>query len=241
MSWYKLFRNNSGLSLTEMLIAIGLIGITSLAVVQLTASIQSGKVTSETKVEELELKRIITTTLSDRLACFNTLNGVSVGSSFTQIKSAVGTVIFQTDRAYGNNAIKINSMRIVDNDLSFEDGTRSVNLVVGLEKMKKLALGKEKIDFDIELRVVSTGSSTPITDCFVNNDSIVQKSCESLKGLWIDGKCELPKCAEGQIFEAINTDGEAVCRTMGCSTGYGFRALDSSGNSVCERLNVYNN
>lgn len=241
MSWYKLIKNNSGLSLVEMVIATGLIGITSLAVVHLTTNIHSGRVTSETKVEELELKRIITTTLSDRRACFNTLNGVNVGSNFTQLRSAAGSVIFQTGRVYGDNVVKINSMSIVDNNLTFEDGTRSVNLVVALEKMKKLALGKEKIDLDIELRVVATGPSAPIVGCFVNNDSIVERSCESLRGTWVNGSCELPKCAEGQIFEAVNADGVAVCRTMGCSAGYGFRTLDASGNSVCEKLNVYYN
>ena len=241
MSWYKLFKNNSGLSLAEMVIAVGLIGILSLGVIHLTTSIHSGQVTAVTKVEELELKRLITTTLSDRRACLNSLNGVSIGSSFTQIKSSADTVVFQTNRVYGNNAVKITSMKIVDNDLSFEDGTRSVNLVVGLEKMKKLARGKENIDLVIELRVVAAGSDAPVTGCFVNNDSIVQKSCESLNGTWIDGNCELPKCAEGEIFEAVNAEGEAICRTIGCTAGYGFRALDASGNSICERLNVYNN
>jgi hypothetical protein len=231
--------NEAGFSLAEVMVAAGLVGVVSLGVMHLTNNIHRGQATAETKMEEIEIRRIITSTLSDSLACLNTLNGIEIGSNFNTIRNSANTPIFQVNNVYGNRALKLISMRTVDKNVTYADGTRGVDIVVQLAKMKQLAMGADNLRFSIDLRVTAENETAPITACFVNNDQIVQQACEALGGTWIDGSCQLPSCPQGQLLQGIDISGNPICRIPNCDEGYAFRGFNGSGDPLCERLNVY--
>lgn len=235
----KLLKNNSGFSIVEIMVAAGLLGVVSLGAMQMMNNVQKGQATSETKLEELELRRVITTILTDKTACLNSLNGVNVGSTFEQIRNSANTVVFEKDGIYGNGTVRLRNMIVMDKGVTYADGTRDVNLIVGLQKVKQMALGGDVVNFKLDVRVLADSATGPITGCFVDSDSIIQQACETLGGTWTGSSCELPKCAPGQLLEAILPNGTPVCRSPNCAAGYVFRAFDTNGNPLCERLNVY--
>jgi hypothetical protein len=239
MSLRDLINNNYGLSLVEVMIAAGLLGVVSLGAMQMMNNVQKGQVTSETKLEEFELKRSFSNILSNKDACQNSLSGVTIGSTFDQVKNSANAVVFEKDGVYGNQTVYIESMRIVDNGATYADGSRDVGLVVTMRKIKQMALGGRSISFTLPLRVMAPNATGPISTCFVMSDSILKQACETLGGNWLGSTCELPKCEGGQLLEGINSDGTPVCRTPNCPAGSAFRGFETNGNPICEGLNVY--
>jgi prepilin-type N-terminal cleavage/methylation domain-containing protein len=240
MYWKKLLRNQAGFSLPEVVIVTALLGITSLAAVHLTGNIHSIRTTTEAQIEEIEARRMISTTLLNPGACENTFKDFSIGSELTQIKSAEGTVVVETNRTYGTNAAILDRMVLLDSGMTFDDGARGLNLSVDLRKPNKTIQGQKNINFNIQVRVIVDPTTGLIKDCYLGKDSLVQQNCLALRGTWVNNQCMLPTCNPGLVMEAINANGAAICRTMACPPGYGLNSLDSSGNSVCARLNVYN-
>nr|BDT27732.1 prepilin-type N-terminal cleavage/methylation domain-containing protein [Bacteriovorax sp. HI3] len=226
--------NQRGFSLTEILIGMGLLSVLSLGVASMMKNMMSGQVTSETKMEELEMRRILTTTLADKKACENTFKNFSLGQVITQIKNSSGAIIYEVGKKYGNNSLAITSMKTEDTNIVGSDGTRTVELVVTLERMKKMAIGKVK-NFTIQLQVVAATSTGPISSCFSDAESYLKDGCLSLGGVWSDSgvRCALPSCPAGQLLQDINSSGGAVCRTLTCPAGLSLNGLDATGAPVC--------
>ncbi|MGZ3788398.1 MAG: prepilin-type N-terminal cleavage/methylation domain-containing protein [Bacteriovorax sp.] len=182
-----IFKNQKGFTLPEIMIATGLLAALSLGVMSMMKNMQKGQVVSETKMEELELRRLITTLLIDQVACQNTLGGTNIGTSISQIKNNANVVAFQTNNTYGNNSVKITSMSTQDLGIVNADGTRTINLNLALTKMKQLSGGGTK-NVSIQLNVSAPSANGTISKCFVDSNQIIstanQTGCASLGGTW---------------------------------------------------------
>lgn len=185
-----MLRNHNGFTLIEIVIASGLLAALSLGVMQTMHTMQKGQVQSETKMEEIEIRRLVTTLLADKVACQNTLVGNNIGANITSIKNAGGATLYQTGNTYGNNSIKLTNIKTVDLNQVGTDGTRVVNLVLTLQKQKKLA-GSTSKDATIQLNVKAPSATGVITECFGDSQQIVENSCISIGGTWNGATCTL--------------------------------------------------
>jgi len=161
-----------------------------------------GQVTSEAKLSELEIKRQITSILLDKAACTTTFSGVNLGAEVSQIKNGVGVIIFDKIKTYENNSLKIKKIKTVDKNIANPDGTRIIDLVVGLERVKKQAYGQFE-EVQIPLTVKSTGPGSPILECFSNSDAIKLEA----SGVLIGGDCS----TKGTLAFDIAADQPVYC------------------------------
>nr|BDT27842.1 hypothetical protein BHI3_13080 [Bacteriovorax sp. HI3] len=185
--------NNYGFSLAEIMISMGILGILSLSVMKVNGMIQKGQAASETKMEEIELRRVIALILTDREACKNTFSGKNVGQALTQIKSSSNNVLYEVNKVYGNNALKITSFKTLDLAQPFSDNTRMIHLNVSFQRMKQILNNSTILSANIPLRVKSPSASGLISECFADVDSIIQQSCLSSGGTWTGSNCQYPQ------------------------------------------------
>lgn len=184
-------KNDHGFTLLEIVVATGLLAALSLGVVSLLQTMTKGQNTAETKIEELEIRRMITTVLTNKDACLNTLGGKSIGETITEIKNSEHHSMFETDKIYGNNTLKISAMKTLDLDQAFDDGTRMINLEVSFVKLKNIS-GNLKTT-TVPIRVEAPSADGKITSCFADADSMIQKSCETAGGTWLGSSCSFPQ------------------------------------------------
>jgi prepilin-type N-terminal cleavage/methylation domain-containing protein len=189
-------QNNRGFSLVEIMIAAAMLGAISMGVMSLIQNMRKGEVISETKMEELELRRLITTLLTDQQACKNTFSGINIGSPVPNVKNGAGNTVYQKETPYGNNTLKITDMITKDTGTINSDLTRIVHFDVTIQKLKQMSGGTSK-SFSIQLNVAAPGPTGAITGCSVDNNQIISaanlSSCASLNGNWdaTTSKCTL--------------------------------------------------
>ncbi len=183
----KIRLGHRGFSLLEVTIAGGLMGGLALLGASVTKNMFQEKTTSETKMEELEIRRQITTLLSDKAACSNTFTGLSIGGNLSSIKSSAGTVMFESGKSYGNGSLQIESMTTSDSGQTFADGTRSVKLTINLKKLKTIT--RQIKNPVIPLRVKAASASAPISYCFADSEQIVITACQAASGIWSGTTC----------------------------------------------------
>lgn len=226
--------HQAGFSLAEIMIAMGLLSILTLGISSAIKMMAKGQATSEVKMEELELRRQIVTLLTDKLACQNTMKGKAIGGVVNQIKGPTDLMMYQMGNIYGNNSLKIVQMMTRDNNVTLHNGTKSVDLVIDFEKMKKLVTHNVK-SISISLAVVVDGSGL-IESCYSDSEAIISsatsQSCLSLGGTWNGSICLLPKCSPGQVLEGISEAG-AVCKTLICNDGEILKGINADGQVVC--------
>lgn len=177
-----------GFSLVEMLIVAGLLSGAALVSSTIVKSMHQGQATAEAKMEELEIRRVVSSVLMDKNACANTFSGVPIGSSVLTIKNGSGGVLFQAGSVYGNNSIKLESMSTQDLGQAFSNGTRMINLVLNIKKMKQI-IRQTSVPVGIKLKVSAASATSVITSCSTEADQYAQVSCESAGGVWINSAC----------------------------------------------------
>lgn len=235
----NILKNSSGFTLVEIMVAMGLMGVITLGVMSQMKNMAQGQATSEMKVEELEMKRIILSTLSDRNACKTTFQSANIGQSISKIQNSAGTAIYQVGNTYGNKTLKITDIKTEDTGV-IQNGTRVVKLHVRIQKMKKIIKANVK-DIMIKLNVKAADATSVITDCFSDTEEIInssiQQACTSIGAVWdtSTGQCQLPGCSSGQILQAITPSGP-VCKQIGCTLGQVYVGVDSSGVPVCKTI-----
>lgn len=186
-----------GFSLAEVMIAAGMLGVVSLGVMHMNQSMQKSAVTAEVKTEEIELRNTFRMALSDLEACKKTFDGVNVGGDLTGIKNSSGDLTYEVGKTYGNKALTITKMSVIDRGNPDAFGTRMVTLRTTMKKNKKMAMGSERKVFDINIRVSAASDSAPITSCYDTSHGIISSAivlgCSSLNGVWDSAtkKCDL--------------------------------------------------
>ncbi len=182
--------STKGFGLIEALIATALLGGVALGFMKLTENMSRGQVTSETKMEGLEMKRLISTTLLDKAACDATFTGKAIGANITEIKNSSGIPVYEINKPYGGNMIKINSMVTRDLNQVGSDGTRKVELIIDLEKIRTQSYSQVK-DAIIQLFVVADSPTGIIMGCISDSQKMLEANCESLGGTWTGIACDL--------------------------------------------------
>ena len=190
--------SQKGMSLVEVLLALSLLGISGIAMMKLQENMNRGQVTTETKMGELEMRRVVSTTLLDKSACFQTFQGFNIGANVPAIKNATGVNVFEVNKTYENNTVKIESIKTEDKNAPNSNGSRAVDLLISLEKVKSQSYSSPKL-IRVPLNVVATGPAAPIVDCFSDTDQMIdaamEETCLSLDAVWDDTakKCHYEK------------------------------------------------
>jgi hypothetical protein len=113
-----------------------------------------------------------------------------------------------------------------------EADTRQIELVLNLKKNNTQSYSQVPV-IAIPLAVKTPDPTVSISDCFSDNERIVESACLVVGGDWTGTTCELPKCASGEVLRAIRSDGTADCVNPACGVGTIFNGIDASGNPVC--------
>jgi hypothetical protein len=172
-------KNQKGLSLVELLIAVGGVATLALLLMNLFKQQMSNQVRSETKFEHLELKRLISTTLLDRKACTQTFASKKIGDQFTEIKNSSGSPLYKAGDVLAGTIKIVNfkTVHLKDNG----DGTHQIDLLVDIDNSKKIAeLNPPPVI--IPLKVSAPGSDGLITDCFTEGSHYVRKAGDTMSG-----------------------------------------------------------
>jgi prepilin-type N-terminal cleavage/methylation domain-containing protein len=98
-----LTKDEKGFTLVEIIVASGLLGVLTFAVMQMNQTMMKGQATAEVKMEAIEIKRQILSNMSEKLACENTLVGVNLGQAAMSIKNKSNADIFSVGMKYGAN------------------------------------------------------------------------------------------------------------------------------------------
>ena len=214
---FKFFLNNRAVTLTETLVAAGLVGGLSLGYLQISSNHEKSQKKIEAGFEIDMLILDMTQTLSNRRACAQTLGTtVADGQDIPAIKNSAGRTIFQKGNKYGQNLIQIKSMEMSGLDTD-ADGLGSVEVVVTFEKAAKSIKGKKEEVRNIFLPVkVASGSVV----CYPDSGPKVmqddrQLMCDSLGGTLSGNRCIPPfvgkMCPE--FVAGFNEDGTLACDT----------------------------
>lgn len=207
----KIFKDEKGFSLVEIMVAAGFLGVISLGASQMISRMMKGQATAEVKMEAIEIRRQIISNMSDKTACENTLVGTSLGESVTAIKNASNANLFSVGSKYGANALELQSINVVDvGDLG--SGMRDAELRVVFKSLKKAAYGTSNKTFRSRLKVKATGPAAQITECFDDTSGVIatanETSCIALGGVWE------PTTSTCTVSHFVRKDGDTMTGTL---------------------------
>lgn len=253
----KLFKPY-GVSLVELLSAVGIAGGVGLLVAKLNKDTLSVSNTSQVNSEINYFLSETSYILSNKENCNATIgvtpgSGVPVGGSVVSIRKIVrGVQIeqFNLSTPYGQNSFQINSMRT-------EAAPNGINLVIDISRTNRNIQGANRIVKRIPLKAVFSGGN--ITSCFSDNESIVEQAaraaCQGNSVVWDDVNKECHHdinqviCDPGQILQRIRSpDGiiQSECvpvikNPIVCPTGQYFKSITTEGVVTCAPISLSNN
>ena len=213
--------DDRGVSLTEALVAAGMVGGLSLGYLQLSGDHQKTQKKIEAGFEIDMLTLEMAQTLSNDKACTETLNN-RVDGDIEKIKNSARKVVFQKGNKYGQNLIEITSMKLQNDDISGPgtDGFGSVELKVEFKKTANIIKGKKEEERIIPLAVQKSGSTVicnpdPATRFLASDAKLMM--CDSIKGVYdaATEKCK-PKFIDascGTYIVGFTDDGTRICET----------------------------
>lgn len=232
-----MMKKQQGFSIVEMLIVFGLMGFAALAYVALQENASKGQKRVETKYDELEIKRLITSQLLDYRACQHTFVTEEhvLGSTVKTIKNQANIATPYTENAVINQNLKIISMKTENISPALGViGIHDAELVVHLKKLK---VGTGDLNLRIPLKMTVDGSNK-VLECFSDTNAIIttahKKICEDLGG-HVDpatGKCadaglQAPK-HEGSHYQTYPLNSKNIGKYKICvTTGYSFCGWNS--------------
>ncbi len=194
---------NKGMSLVEVMIVAGMLGGMALVGMRLMENQQKSASYFEMKNEEASVIRSIQLTLTDKLACGETLKDHKIGDSFEAIKNKNKKDIFMVGKIIGRNLIKIKSLSTKNNDIPEEGGTGSLFVNIELERLRKGYGGKSTTK---ELMIQATvDPSGIVTSCYTDQDATVlaakRETCLMLGGELNEekGNCEITSTDENSV------------------------------------------
>ncbi len=223
MKRFLSYLDNRALSITEALVAAGMVGGLSLGYLQLSGDHQKSQKKIEAGFEIDMLTLEMAQTLSNDEACSETLKGVPIikDQDVTEIKNSKGKAIFKEKKKYGQNLIMLVSMELQNRNVSTVDGFGSVELKIEFEKTAKIIKGKKDRGEDN-----SPGNSgKQCTNVICNPDPATrylaseakEMMCDSIQGDWdaTTKKCK-PKFVDvscGNYITGFGADGTPECES----------------------------
>ncbi len=205
-----------GVTLTEALFAAGIVGGLSLGYLQISQQQEQSQKKIEASFEIDMLTLDMAQILSNDQACANTLGTtISNGKVLTAIKNSANEALFRSSKKYGQNVIKLASMKIQNLDTA-TDGFGSAEVLVTFEKTAKVIKGKRREERVIPLSIqVSPGSIACNPDGSARFVRDAHKAmCDSIGGtVNASNECVPPFIGRNcpQYVAGFDNDGNLVC------------------------------
>lgn len=189
-------KSQSGFSLVEILMCLGMLGTLSMGVMHLVKNQTDAAKVAESRASELDFLNQVRQTLLNKLSCEETFIGLSFGDTIESIKNSEGTSVYKINEPYINRNIQVKQMRLENSTVPSGGGSGTARIIFELER---LGVGNSAVkELEKELMVmVETNSADEVLTCYTDLDGLVQTSkievCESLDGLFNveEDKCEL--------------------------------------------------
>ena len=179
---------SEGFSLVSTMVAVGMMGLLSLALSQLTRQQVGIQKKVETYFEINNLSNKILRGLYDGDGCMETFginSDIIGGRTLSAIKNKNGEVVVDTVQKYGNRLIKVDSISIANVRINGTSG--QMDLQVVFEKLNKSIRGYKKTTQSYPLSV-QVDSLKRLTQCTYDYGGIYRVAaegvCKSLTGVF---------------------------------------------------------
>lgn len=176
----KRLKNQKGMSLTEVIIAGGLLIAVSVGVMKTTSNMQFSNDLFKIKSEEQLSFNHVSSILVDSESCKNTLSGKSVGDTFTQIMQKGGNLIkFGSAIDFVNNT-RVKSLTVSSQDFSACSSYPCIGTIVLDVQYERKIKGKiqDGVKKQIQINVKKLAADTGIDSCFAATDGAVDTAKE---------------------------------------------------------------
>ena len=219
LRYLKLCLNNRAVSLTEALVAAGMVGGLSLGYLQLSGDHQKSQKKIEAGFEIDMLTLEMAQTLSNDDACTKTLRDKTSGT-IPDVRNSADKAIFKEGKKYGQNLIQLKTLELKNLNKA-SDGFGSLDLEVTFEKTAKIIKGKKEEIRKIPLVIQESGGTVicnpdPATRYIASTAK--KQMCDSIKGTFdpATGKCTPPFIGKGcpNYIVGFDSDGKAICETQ---------------------------
>lgn len=216
--WLKTYFNNSGMSLVEVMVLLGVTTTISLGFVRLIDTQSKAYRSTKIQTEENTMFERIDLILKDGENCMATISddggnpfivSTGVGTAVGRIKLKNDAVVYALNEFYGSNSFQIISINLIDIDGVTGSGNPAPNVDVYLDvttrRVGEKNLISENKSQKFTLRV-DLDAADRVTSCYSNNDADVDAamidSCNAVGGNWNAGtnQCEF-SCDLGAVSD----------------------------------------
>ena len=232
---YQSCSNDEGFSIISMIMAAGMMAGLALTLAELTKQQMAIQVKIETAVELVNLSRRISRALYDGESCKNTIGSTIVFniSSTVQsfpidfIRDKENNSIIEKGGKYGNNMIKVNSMKLEVPKI--ENNSFEAKFIVVFQKIKKAIKGHNLVtrEYPLSLESDTDGTLLGCNSSFDATARLVKRQlCNELGGTWDPvnytctrnaGGVSKASCPAGYLVKGINAEGKLLCASsIGC-------------------------
>lgn len=172
--------NSRGVSLVQTLVAVGILGASSVAVMRLTEIGSQGARVTQQKFEQIEMTNTLRSWISDSQICSRNFGASGTATNFSSLTNdpntagetvdsivdLAGNPRFQTDQMVQGGMLKILSMELRDYTVISTSGTTTMaesTLRVYVERMGK-SMGTKEMFSDVTL-IIRHDDSNTLLDC----------------------------------------------------------------------------
>lgn len=217
------FKNQHGISIVQVVVAAGLLGVVALGVMRLLGTMQKGQKTSQIQMDVLEFRRQAVTALADKLNCEKTLVGKNIGDEIDEIFINDKAFLVK-DQEYSEGRLKVIRMITAPveppADHVLGGNMYKVEFQVDFDvKKRDLSYGTRK-SFKTLLTVQASGPDTgQIQVCYDDRENTIKTAralvCEDLGGTWdnTNQHCTGFECPDKHLVGGFNKDG-LICKEL---------------------------
>ena len=211
------FKNQHGISIVQVIVAAGLLGVVALGTMSLVGTLQKGQKTSQIQMDVLEFRRQAVTALADKFNCEKTLVGKNIGDEIDEIFINDKAFLVK-DQEYSEGRLKVIRMITAPveppADHVLGGNMYKIEFQVDFDvKKKHLSYGTRK-SFKTLLTVQASGPDTgQIQVCFDDRENTIKTAralvCEDLGGTWdnTNQQCTGFECPDKHLVGGFNKDG----------------------------------
>ncbi len=193
---FRFLKNSYGISLMEVVVALGLMGAGSVVMMQMNKNQTISQKRVEETAEISTVSNLISQALVSDVACLNSLGAgtpIVNGESIPSIKNIGGAVIIESGEVYGNGLISVKSIKITNTSFEPEIAGKikgSASLLIEFIKKSRIVQGKSSAERRIIKRFPISFTTDPtkkLLSCFDTADGAIEsaliESCKSIGGV----------------------------------------------------------
>lgn len=237
--------NQSGFSLVQTMVAVGLTGVLAMVVMKNQETATSMKQKNNANQVVSQTTQIIQKLLNDRASCSASMAGKSSGDTIPALIQAqvnpadynafipVGTLVEEGKEM--QNGVMVKSMKIVT-----DTGLDYLEIDFDLDPQDKTKMvGSKDIKKRFQLQLAKDSGTGVVVTCHSESDNLVQtsaiESCKAMKGTMVSGKCEFMQnlvdstaanCGEGASYRMQAVGGKIKLTCTPCTVQRKFNRWD---------------